>query len=55
MVGTGFCFRCPFLLEESSAVVFDGCLAGEVVEIPFAPGLADTLVVVVIVGLVGGG
>lgn len=54
MVGTGFCFRCPFLLEESFAFGFGNCLAGEVVEVPFTPGLADTLVAVVVVGLAAG-
>lgn len=47
MVGSGFRLRCPFLLEEGLAVEFGKCLAGEVVEIPLTPGLADTLVVVV--------
>lgn len=50
MVGTGLCFRCPFLLEEGFTVVFRECLAGEVVEVPFAPGLADTLMVVGVSG-----
>lgn len=53
MVGAGFRFRRPFLLEEGFAVEFGKCLAGEVVEIPLTPGLADTLVVVVGVLAVG--
>lgn len=52
MVGTSFCFRRPFLLEESFAVGLGNCLASEVVEVPLTPGLADTLVVVV--GLAAG-
>lgn len=52
MVGTGFRFRRPFLLEESLAVGFVNCLACEVVEVPLTPGLADTLVMVV--GLAAG-
>lgn len=56
MIGPRVSFCEPFLLEEGFAAEVGRCLPCEVVEVPFTPRLADTLVRCgVLVGCVMGG